>query len=265
MSPGATERRRSAAKPMYSFHRASPRALPSSTLSPWSTIRPMGNRSGEGRQAADVVGVEVRDQQVVDAVDARVVHGRLDAQGVARVAPRPAGVHQHRLAGGRDHEGRRAALDVDPVDVQVGRLLGEPGQGQKDQQRGGEGGDTAVGRPGGTRGWLLHHGASPGRRSRGEGTPGAQMAVDAGAGTVGDAGIRRVSRGSGSLQPTVLVRAWTWSSEHRSGCRILPGNRQRSRHNAARTGRPLPSRRRFRNDLNVGSVRKRNHFRRVRP
>jgi len=42
-----------------------------------------GDSLGEGRQAADVVGVEVREQEVVDAVDARVVHGRLNAQRVA--------------------------------------------------------------------------------------------------------------------------------------------------------------------------------------
>jgi len=71
-------------------------------------------------RAADVIHVKVRDQQVVDAGDAGIAHGGLDAGGVAAIVAGPSGVDQQRCAGCCvDQEGGLAAFDIDGVDEEV--------------------------------------------------------------------------------------------------------------------------------------------------
>ena len=87
-------------------------------------------------ETADVIGVEVRDQHVVELLEPGVLHRGHDAMRIAALGPRPAGVDEHRLAGRGDDEGRAPALDVDPVDVHgLGR------RGHRRAQGAGEGTD----------------------------------------------------------------------------------------------------------------------------
>jgi hypothetical protein len=90
--------------------------------------------------AAEVVHVEMREQQVVDALQPGDL-GR-DLVDAPRVAPAGiAGVDQHGLARGRDDERGRAALDVDPVDVEglVRGACRRRGNGEAERQTGSEG------------------------------------------------------------------------------------------------------------------------------
>jgi hypothetical protein len=85
---------------------------------------------GELGDAADMIGVKVRHQQIVDAFDARGTCRREDPVGVARLAriagqrreraglAGKAGVDQQRLPRWRDDQRGLAALDVDEIDVQ---------------------------------------------------------------------------------------------------------------------------------------------------
>ena len=81
-----------------------------------------GNALDQLRHAAHVVAMKVGNQQVVDAHDAGVAHGCLDAVGVA--SARPAGIDQQRCAG-RSHQQRGlAAFHIDRVDEQMLRGIG---------------------------------------------------------------------------------------------------------------------------------------------
>ena len=82
--------------------------------------------------AADMITVVVRDQQIVDALDSRIVRRREDALRIARVrgiarhraepaGSREAGVDEHRLPGRRDDERGLPALDIDEVDLKCSR------------------------------------------------------------------------------------------------------------------------------------------------
>lgn len=71
-----------------------------------------------------MVGVEVRDQHVVQLLDAGLLHRPDDALSVPARRLRPAGVDEHRLAGRGDGQRGPAALDVHPVDVHRVRLDG---------------------------------------------------------------------------------------------------------------------------------------------
>ena len=75
---------------------------------------------GELGEPAEVIAVPVRDDQVVDLRQARIVDGFHDAAGIARRGDGAgvARVHQHRLTGGRDEERGIAAFHVDDIDRQ---------------------------------------------------------------------------------------------------------------------------------------------------
>ena len=78
-----------------------------------------GDALDQLRQSAHVVVMEVRGQQMVDARDAGVAHGSLDAHGVAPIGGGPAGVDEQRCAR-RGHQQRGlAAFHIDGVDEQV--------------------------------------------------------------------------------------------------------------------------------------------------
>ena len=62
----------------------------------------MSTRARQGGQVADLLAVNVGRDEVVDAVDAGVLHGVLDPQGVALIGASPAGVYKDRLPRGRD-------------------------------------------------------------------------------------------------------------------------------------------------------------------
>ena len=72
-----------------------------------------GDAGDQLRDAADVIGVVVGDEDVVDAGEAGGVGGGGDAVGVAVVIALPAGVDQEGLMGGSDEEGGLAAFHVD--------------------------------------------------------------------------------------------------------------------------------------------------------
>ena len=76
------------------------------------------------RQPAGVVAVKVRDEHVVEALQARdFANNPRDPPRVTVVEALESGVHQHRLPAGGDDQRRRAALDVDPVDIErAGRV-----------------------------------------------------------------------------------------------------------------------------------------------
>ena len=71
------------------------------------------------RQSAHVVVVEMRDEHVVEARDAGVAHGCLDALGVAAIGGGPAGIDQQRCARRRHQQRGLPALYINGVDKQV--------------------------------------------------------------------------------------------------------------------------------------------------
>src|SRR5207245_5462059 len=80
-----------------------------------------------------VFPVPVGGDEVVDARCARFPEGLLDAIGVARA--RPARVHQHRLPRRRDDQRGRAALHVDPIDLEALLLRRRGGEASGGQPR----------------------------------------------------------------------------------------------------------------------------------
>ena len=70
------------------------------------------------RHAAVVILVQVRDEEIVDALQAGIAHGGDDPVGIACVEPRVAGVDEQGLPGRRDDERGLPAFDVDEVDVE---------------------------------------------------------------------------------------------------------------------------------------------------
>ena len=114
-----------------------------------------GDALDEFGDAADVVDMEMGDEEMVDAGDAGVAHGGLDAGGVAacivvRAHRAPAGVDEERRAGGSDKERGLASFDIDGVDeemlgwrLRVGGEEREQSEAADGQQRGGEGAGQA--------------------------------------------------------------------------------------------------------------------------
>ena len=93
---------------------------------------------------ADVVGVEVGDEDFVDRGDAGVLHCGLDAAGVAAVVAAPAGVDEQGVARRRNNERGLAAFDVDGVDEEAGgiAIFGLRGGGEGKQSAAeGDGGE----------------------------------------------------------------------------------------------------------------------------
>ena len=88
---------------------------------------------GQLLHAADVIRVVVRDHEIVDRADARLLHCRGNALGIAQRVRRPAGIHQHRLTRRRDDERRLAAFDVDEIQPQ--RLRGRHGRRRQNDAR----------------------------------------------------------------------------------------------------------------------------------
>ena len=88
------------------------------------------------REAAEVIDVKVRDDDVIDALQARDFRGDLmNALGIA--AAGVAGVDEHRLAFGRDDERGAAALGVHPVNVErFVREAGARGHGEQEREQG---------------------------------------------------------------------------------------------------------------------------------
>ena len=66
-----------------------------------------------------MVSMPVADHDVVDPLQSRFLSGCEDSLGIAVTVAWITGVEQERVSGRRDEQRRRAALDVDPVDLQV--------------------------------------------------------------------------------------------------------------------------------------------------
>ena len=83
-----------------------------------------GNPRGELRETAVVVGVPVRDDEVIDPGKPGVARGLHDSRGVTdRSGPGISSVDQQRLAGRGDHERRIASFHIHDVNVQRLRSL----------------------------------------------------------------------------------------------------------------------------------------------
>ena len=80
------------------------------------------NTGCERRNAADVIAVVMRDDQVIDPHDARLCSRRSNPIGVTTVEAGPAGIDEHRLSSRRDEQGGLTTLDVDEINLQ--RLRG---------------------------------------------------------------------------------------------------------------------------------------------
>ena len=94
------------------------------------------NAPDQLRRAAHMVHMIVRNQQVIDARDARVFHGRLNAVCVAAVFSRPARVHQERISGRGNQQRGLPAFHVDRVNEQLLRRFGlRAGTWRSDQQQ----------------------------------------------------------------------------------------------------------------------------------
>ena len=84
------------------------------------------NAGRELRDAADVIAVVVRNQNVVDLGETGVFRGSDDAIRVTAVEAIPSGVNQQRFSGRRDEQSGLSALDVDKLNEQrFCRLRGE--------------------------------------------------------------------------------------------------------------------------------------------
>jgi len=77
-----------------------------------------GNLLYELRHAADVIGMVVGDENVVDLLDASEFGGFVDADGVTVGVVAPAGVDEERLLFRRDEESGLATFDVDEEDLE---------------------------------------------------------------------------------------------------------------------------------------------------
>ena len=91
----------------------------------------IGTRAASAGNAADVIGVVVRDHEIVDAREAGLSNNGRNTVGVAAVEAHVAGVHQQRFAGGRHDQRGLTAFDVDDMDVERlfwlrSRQLGRP-------------------------------------------------------------------------------------------------------------------------------------------
>ena len=82
-----------------------------------------------------MVVVEVCDEQMVDARDAGVAHGGLDALSVAAIGGGPAGIDKQRCARRNNQQRGLAAFHVDGVDEQVLFRFGLCGSGLRDEEQ----------------------------------------------------------------------------------------------------------------------------------
>jgi hypothetical protein len=78
-----------------------------------------GDAGHELRHAADVVGVKVREQHVVDPVNAGFLRSGNNAVGIAAIVFWPAGIDKQRFARGSDKERRLATFDIDEIYLQL--------------------------------------------------------------------------------------------------------------------------------------------------
>ena len=92
---------------------------------------------GKFSEAAEMVDVEVGDDDVIDAREAGLGGGVVDAGGVATAGV--AGVDEDGFAGGGDEERGAAAFGVDPVDDESGGGFFDGQEGESDGC--GEGGE----------------------------------------------------------------------------------------------------------------------------
>jgi hypothetical protein len=60
-----------------------------------------------------VVVVKVRDQDIIDLADSRLLGDGNNAVGVPPVIPGPAGIDQKRMLAGCDEQSRLSAFDID--------------------------------------------------------------------------------------------------------------------------------------------------------
>jgi hypothetical protein len=91
--------------------------------------------------------MEVRDEHVIEAADARIGHGGLNAQGVTTAVTGPACIDEKRCVGSRIHEVRRlTSLHINGVNEQAaGRVgLGLHGLEQRAAQQDGKAGAQAA-------------------------------------------------------------------------------------------------------------------------
>ena len=92
-----------------------------------SMVDELLNRDSGGQlgKSPNVIAVKVRGNQVIDAREPRVLHGRHDAIRIARRAgPAIARIDQHRFTRRRHVQLGVAAFDVDDVDVEGLRRAG---------------------------------------------------------------------------------------------------------------------------------------------
>src|SRR5579862_42829 len=74
--------------------------------------------SDQLRNATNVVAMIVRDQDIVDLLDAGVVGGRHNAIRIAAFIIRPARIDQERLSGWTHNQSRLPTLYIDEIDLQ---------------------------------------------------------------------------------------------------------------------------------------------------
>jgi hypothetical protein len=111
-----------------------------------AVVEELADRDAGGDEVgdtADVIDVEVGDEDVIQAGDAGVVHDGLDALGVTGIGCGPSGVDEEGRAAGRDDERGLAAFNVDGVDEQ--RVLGLCVGGKAEDGCEGEGQDGGEG------------------------------------------------------------------------------------------------------------------------
>ena len=90
------------------------RLLPILTVVDEGTDR---NFLSELRNSTDVVGVIVRDQDVVDLLNLCALGDSSDSTGIAEAVVSPSGVDEERLSVGRNEQGSLAALHVHKEDL----------------------------------------------------------------------------------------------------------------------------------------------------
>ena len=93
-----------------------------------------GQQFAETSDAAVMIQVPVRDDQMIDRLEPDRVRRLGDTVGVTRAGV--AAVDEHRFAGGRDDQRRGAAFRVDEVNVEPAvRLASENRQSSKSERK----------------------------------------------------------------------------------------------------------------------------------
>ena len=86
-----------------------------------SDLGPIRPRLDKLRHAANVIGVVMGQDEVIDLFDLRLFRGCGNPVRIAKIVIIPACVNQHRLSGRSHHQGRLSTFDINGIYFQIFR------------------------------------------------------------------------------------------------------------------------------------------------